>query len=466
VDGRALLDRLNRWVLRTRPPVPTPRALLVAVHAGPLPDPDTPMPSWRPGVAAGVLDAHDVPVHKPIPVGGDPRDDPAAAQAVARFQAAYGELAVQSRIPPEPGPVLVRAPLRTLANELVAKLDPRVTIADGIRHRLAIAPWVTWQAEDPLEPVLVAPEFDLPMYEPLRDLGHHWLLPGAGSLQPDTATLVVSHQPFIEAYLAGLSHEMARELLYHEYPTDQRGTYFRQFWDVRGLLSADGTAPDPETLRDIRRIHTWNPAAGLGANTGRTPPPPAEHVVLLIKGEILRRYPNTLVYAIEATIGGDGQRTLGTAEKFPIFSGRLDPDIAFFGFDLLPDVARGPTDDADTGPEQGWYFVLAEHPTEPRFGLDADDGAYAARPTTWNDLNWAHTAASAAALTALSYLDLNADLPDTTAVAAEPDDPPLAWHADTGLGPAGANGSDLAWITLQRPFRIAIHGSDMLPETP
>ena len=34
--------------------------------------------------------------------------------------------------------------------------------------------------------------------------------------------------------MVGLNHEFARELLWREYPTDQRGSYFRQFWDVSG----------------------------------------------------------------------------------------------------------------------------------------------------------------------------------------------------------------------------------------
>lgn len=40
-------------------------------------------------------------------------------------------------------------------------------------------------------------------------------------------------QDFGDSNLVGLNHEMARELLWSEYPTDQRGTYFRQFWDTR-----------------------------------------------------------------------------------------------------------------------------------------------------------------------------------------------------------------------------------------
>lgn len=482
-----LLDRLNRREVRSRPPVPTPKGMLVAgltvdrVVVGSTGETDVDVAwaeatrgdagrgeaartiprapasaAWLPAVAGGLYTGGVG--HKPVPIGAT-RDNPAVARAVELFRDAFVDLVEHTGTALQAGPVLHQADLPALAAGLLSGLDPRVSIADGIRHRLTIAPWVRWQDPDPLEAVLVAPEFDTPMYEPLRDLGHDWLLPGAGTIPPDTMTLVVSDQRFIEAYLAGLSHEMGRELLYHEYPTDQRGTYFRQFWDVRGCVGADGTAADAQALHDIRPIHRWRADAGIGANTGRVPPPPPDQLVVLIRGELLRRYPATLVSAVAAIIGGDGRRTLGDTVTHPIFSGRLEPDIAFFGFDLTPGQARG-----TTGTDQGWFFVLAEHPAQPLFGLDADNGDYGGRPASWNDLNWAHLAADAAALAELSYLDLDADLPDTTAVLAAPGDPALAWHAGHGLGPTGANGSDLAWITLQRPFRVAIHGVDMLPE--
>lgn len=37
-------------------------------------------------------------------------------------------------------------------------------------------------------------------------------------------------QEFIESYMAGLNHEFARELIWREYPTDQRRRYFEQYW--------------------------------------------------------------------------------------------------------------------------------------------------------------------------------------------------------------------------------------------
>jgi hypothetical protein len=84
------------------------------------------------------------------------------------------------------------------------------------------------------------PVIDQPMYEPLRDLGADYFLPRADLIPSNTVTLLETNQRFIEAYLAGVNHEFARELLWREYPTDQRGTPFRQFWDARCALNVDG----------------------------------------------------------------------------------------------------------------------------------------------------------------------------------------------------------------------------------
>ena len=183
---------------------------------------------------------------------------------------------------------------------------------------------------------------------------------------------------------------MARELLYHEYPTDQRGTYFRQFWDVRGVLGPGGAPIDPEKLRDIERIHRWKAARSAWAPIPDASRAPREgHLVFLIKGELLRRYPDTLVYAVKAKIE-DGARTLGDRGAL---SGLRGPARSRHRVLRLRPAGRARSRRPDPTKDQGWYFVLQEQPTEPLFGLDADDGRYAARPATWNDLNWAHLAA-------------------------------------------------------------------------
>ena len=49
--------------------------------------------------------------------------------------------------------------------------------------------------------------------------------------------------------MVGLNHEMARELLWREYPTDQRGSYFRQFWDASVAVERERISEEFPTRR-------------------------------------------------------------------------------------------------------------------------------------------------------------------------------------------------------------------------
>jgi hypothetical protein len=173
-----------------------------------------------------------------------------------------------------------------------------------------------------------------------------------------------------------------------------------------------------------------------------------------VRGELLRRYPNTLVYAVKAQRAG-GQRQLGTEERHPVFRGTLKPDVTFFGFELTADDARGST--GRFGPA-GWFFVLQEQPSEPRFGLDIAE-TFGGQPATWDAMSWGSLAADAAALNAITHIDLTNALPDTS--LAEQSAVDVVWRA--AGGPRSSRASDLAYITLQVPVRIAIHGARMLP---
>ena len=71
------------------------------------------------------------------------------------------------------------------------------------------------------------------MYEPLRDLSQELLLPGLDDRASRTpCSGSKTNRRFVEAYMVGLNVEMGGELLWRGFPTDQRGTYFDQFWDV------------------------------------------------------------------------------------------------------------------------------------------------------------------------------------------------------------------------------------------
>ena len=105
----------------------------------------------------------------------------------------------------------------------------------------------------------------------LAALSQDWLLPGLDQVLPNTVSLLETNQAFIEAYMVGLNHEFSRELLWNEYPTDQRGSYFRQFWNVAGRIEFDNIcADDRRGLPVDRRQHFAQPQpAGFGMRDTR-----------------------------------------------------------------------------------------------------------------------------------------------------------------------------------------------------
>lgn len=344
-------------------------------------------------------------------------------------------------------PPLRSVALREVRHKLVAALDPRVTIGARMGDRLQLGDGVLWQPDDPLEPVVAGPDFPQPMVRHLAELSLDWVLPGLEQVPANSVSLAVTNQPFVEAFMVGLNHEMGRELLWREYRTDQRRTYFRQFWDPSGFAPHPGQVPDPEELKDIRPIHRWPASARLGENGARGATT-GERLVLLLRGDVLLRYPNLVVYAARAVVNAaTGKREPGSQEQQPVFGGRLGADVAFFGFPLTDEEVRG------GGSDQGWFFVLQEPAGEPRFGLDLGEPG-APPPATWNDLHWGHLVPPGDELTAVDYIDLDAELPDTSEI----DNPPgVAWHTRSGT-----NAAQLAFATLQRPVRVAVHASQML----
>jgi hypothetical protein len=296
-----------------------------------------------------------------------------------------------------------------------------------------------------LETAMAAPSFPQAMYQPLRDF-HDMLLPGLENAPPNTVALLKTNPRFIEAYMVGLNHEMSRELLWREYPTDQRGTYFRQFWDARA---------SERPGRDIPPIHGWGDETRLGAHFMRDPSrgaarAPEEQLVLLVRGDLLRRYPNAIVYAVKATRDGKLPEAGAAEIKYPLFRGVREPDVTFIGFDLTEAEARGTPSPADA--EAGWFFVLQEQPTEPRFGLDPV--TQFSSPETlrsWRELSWGHVAPDAAALAALTYVGVGGPLRDKSIAEGGA---AVRW---------GANAGHMARITLQRAYRVAIHAAALLP---
>jgi hypothetical protein len=317
---------------------------------------------------------------------------------------------------------------------ILAQLDPKATVLAAVREEVPSA--------TSTDLIRFEPQFPQPMYEPLRDYFQDMLLPGLDRVPANTIALLETNQPFIEAYMVGLNHEMSRELLWRGYPTSRTGTYFRQFWDVRGR-AVPPTPAEREKLTDITAITTWTDDSHLGGHAGRGG---AEgHMVLSIRGDLLRRYPNAIIYAVEAVWSADKKRReLGTTEQYPMFRATQAPDVTMLGFLLTEQQVRGADTAAGSG-HPGWFFVLQEQPTEPRFGLDVAT-TFGGTPERWRDLSWGHLATTEEGLRQITYVPIDGLLKNVVRDN-------VRW---------GANSAQMASITRQRPFRVAIHARTWL----
>jgi hypothetical protein len=346
---------------------------------------------------------------------------------IQRLEASVTALAPGGQLGPVP-PVqrFVGFDIGAARNTLLSRSNPRITVParlagqlgagggtllDRSNHGLMIAPT--------LDRILAAPEIDAPVYEYLAALAPERFLPGVGEIPEDAITLLETNPRFIESLLVGLNHEMNRELLWRGFPTDQRGTPLRRFWDW-----ADGGA-------DIPPIHGWAPGGALGAN-GRSGA--GGQITLLVRGRLLRRYPNSVLLAWRAQGNQLIKAPTAADIRTPVFGGALGNDIVFAGFDLT---------DTELLQGDGWFFVLAEQPSEPRFGFDEPDLRLPSPAlTAWTGADWRHTGTAPG-----GWLHIDGN--------------PLAGR-QFGAVRFVDHAAHLAMLTLQVPMRIAVHARSLL----
>ncbi|WP_440990809.1 hypothetical protein [Haloarchaeobius baliensis] len=434
---------------------------------------------------------------------------------------------------------------RTQPEQILDHVDPDITVTETVLSGVTAAGELADELStrpDPIEPVRWAPSFPDPMADALESLSQEYLMPGVADVPRDSVGALSTDPAFVESFLAGANHEFARELLWRRFPTDRKGTYFDTFWDkAHNPLSTADDRPD------IAKLHRWgNELGGNQHDSGRQGTPvgdwkadattegePEGRVVLVIRGELLRRFPDTSVYMVRSypddashadeaegdragrspmlgEVGNVTPETVRNGEvtdvKFPIFQGKLDPDIRFLGFDLSPSDAVGDPDDG----EPGWFFVFEEPMGETRFGLDngtetdrgtvpngvtapaaprsdgtpLDTGALTGEggSTPWNALSWNHLVPGDAGSRDVDELVTYVDLWDSPPGASGNED--STWRVTDGqvsnwttnhtelveqypeLANAraewGRNSAHMARITWQRPVRVAIHADDLL----
>lgn len=245
-----------------------------------------------------------------------------------------------------------------------------------------------------------------------------WLDPAlllAGvDLPPDTAGLLEVNAPFVESVLVGANHELARELLWRGVPLDRRSTHLTQFFESQGTTAPAG----------LRPVQEWTAADDLGSHLSF-----GEQVVLILRSHLVSHLDQTTIFLAPAVADGEFRKP-GTDQLLPSFRGSAGLDTAYFGFAV---------DEATLRAGLGWYLVIQELVGAVRFGLDEQSVTPA---QTWNDLGWTSVA------TVNGYVDA-AQAPPTPAAPGN-----LAW---------GVDAAHMAGIGLQRPIRLSIHTSLLLP---
>jgi hypothetical protein len=241
---------------------------------------------------------------------------------------------------------------------LTRSIDP--TVDEPLVQR-RVLDGITGLDDQPLAPTEVCVGIDLPVWTFLRDRAPDWLLPGVNDLEEDAAVALESNPTFVDAFLLGLNTQVLSELRWRNVPVATGCTPMRMFW---GQVDVATNSRKP----DIRGVETWPAASELGDPDHQPPPPVGTDLVLVLRSDLFRRFPKTLIYAAPAPIVNgqpdwNADPPFGGDRLLPTFQGSIGEDITFFRFDVDPQTARG------------WWIVLEEPPPGYGFRNDVPVGA-------------------------------------------------------------------------------------------
>ncbi len=215
-----------------------------------------------------------------------------------------------------------------------------------------------------------------------------------------------------------------------------------------------------EQARDINRIHDWGHNTELGShNVGHNSS--EADLVMVLKADLLKKFPNLFVYAIPAfwTTDIDGNDICkpdfeNSQPLLPSFFANM-PGTILLGFDLSASDAHGSTELNDNDP--GWFFVIEERVGDIRFGLDVGSFSYDLN-NEWNNLSWENMGqdngvgsgnGTANNPADINYIDINKkNIHPITLSSINP--------------PWGKSASDMGRIFYQPGVRVSIHADDMI----
>ena len=196
-------------------------------------------------------------------------------------------------------------------------------------------------------PIMAAPVFPDPTSFYLREISERYILPSVEQLKMNSISVFRTNPAFEEAFLAGMNTEMGRELLWREYPTDERGSYFRKFWDQETLPDDFG-----EGYFDVQYMHNWKGRLGENHEPGKDP-----MVVFVVKSELMAMYPQTTLCLLHVDENDTKHDLTGMIP--PVMTGWLSDDTFMAGFP--------PGQLCD---ENGMYLAFVDTDKSQRFSLE------------------------------------------------------------------------------------------------
>jgi len=260
---------------------------------------------------------------------------------------------------PQPPQAIPISHANLLPAFLPAQTVPGRVLAERLSPPAAAAAQADSQ-QDPLRGFARQVSFTAGMFTVLAQLDQDAILPGCGTIPANTALTLQPDPLPIAAFMVGLNTWISQLLLWRGVPADPRGTPFTYFWDQRG--QATGGQPD------IQPIASWAPTATLAAQVSGN----VQGTILAVRADLLRRYPNTAVYATKAQ--GSPTHTFDITNPAnvvqPAYTAMLPPDLRLFGFPTIraQDAVGGPAPGGGTNP--GYFFIFQEQASETRFGTD------------------------------------------------------------------------------------------------
>lgn len=357
-------------------------------------------------------------------------DPPNLTPTQRAFYAAFNDL--MKRIPKPPSSLPVIRPFDFKSVKQIIFAAAGTTAMQFYKAQIVLPALQASVISKPPAEVIGQPVFFEPLYKHLRQLDKEWLLPNLHLIENNTITLLETNAPFINAYMLGANQELGREMLWREYPADLSTTFFRNFWEP-----ADGNLP-PQYF-DIDPIQKWLnlPAPARQSSGG------ASKVVLTLRGDLLKKFPNTVIFMAELKRNNRGelQPPAETDFLFPSFKAELPPDLQFMGFEVSASEVKREKPNG-----KSWYFILMEPVGEARFGLDAD---FRPNGTTYsrNDLAWTHLK--------------NPELPNFITATNKPNMGTITIsNEDKKLW--GKDAAAMAALLFQQPFAVIIKASDLL----